>query len=452
MIFSFFRRAANEADAISDVETFQLREERAPVAGDATRMPLAPTEDQIRAGEKTPRFAALQHPNFRLFWTGNLISLIGTMAQQTAQGWLTRDLTSDERLITAVSAAGTLPILLLTLYTGAVADRVDKRRTLVFTNSAAMLVSLLLAVLVWQGLIQVWHLLVIAVIGGVVNAFDIPTRQSFNVELVGREDLPNAIALNSSAFNGARVFGPMVGGFLLGHIGTAGCFFVNSLSFVALITNLLRLKTPPAQPAREPARLSDIKQGFNFVRRHPILRTTTLLVGWVSIFATPYIPLLPVFARDVFLTNEHGFATMATSNGLGGFSSAVALAVAGRMRHKGKRLLLGAFLFSLSVIAFGWSPTLPIGCFFLLLAGWFLLTFLMTANTLIQTLAPDDLRGRVFSVYSLAVIGTTPLGALCIGFASHLAGPRNAVMAGGAISAIYVFGVFLRHRELWKEK
>ncbi|HEX8833588.1 MAG TPA: MFS transporter [Abditibacteriaceae bacterium] len=430
-------------------DTNESADEHAPVL---VQNPSAPTETQMRAGESVPRFAALRHRNFRIFWMGNLVSLVGTLAQQTAQSWLMRELTPNELIITAVAAAGSAPILIFTLYAGVIADRVDKRRTLLVTNGLSALLALVLAALVYWKLIQIWHIAVISFAVGVVNAFDIPTRQSFNVEMVGREDLPNAIALNSSAFNGARVAGPMVGGFLLQLVGMAGCFLVNAFSFLALILGLWRMDIEHVVKKQAPARLSDIREGFDFVRRHPTLRQVTILVAWVSLFAMWFGPLLPVFAKDVFETDARGFSFLATCNGLGALGSAVSLAVAGKMRHRGKRLLLGAALFSLSVIAFAASPGLPQACFFLILAGWFLLTFLMTANTLVQTIAPDELRGRVFSVYSLALIGTSPIAALQVGAMSRVVGPRLAVQFGGAISAAFVLYVFLRYRELWKEK
>lgn len=214
-------------------------------------VPQAPSFD-VPQSEATlssgSRFPAFAHRNFRLFWAGNLISLIGTWAQQTAQGWLMRKMTPDPALIAGVAACGSIPILLLTLYAGAIADRVDKRRTLLWTNWASLVLAAVLGVLVGTGVVQIWHIATVAFCVGIVNAFDIPVRQSFNAEMVAREDLPNAIALNSSAFNAARVLGPATGGWLLHHLGIAGCFFANSLSFVALIFGLSRMKLADQKP------------------------------------------------------------------------------------------------------------------------------------------------------------------------------------------------------------
>ncbi|HVF09488.1 MAG TPA: MFS transporter [Abditibacteriaceae bacterium] len=414
-------------------------------------LPSAPTEEQLASAETPPRFAALRHRNFRLFWFGNLISLFGTLAQQTAQGWLMRLLTEDPLVITAVAACGWLPITVLTLYAGVVADRVDKRRAMLVTNGLSAVLALILAALVWLDVVQVWHVAAVSLAGGVVLAFDIPARQSFNVEMVGRDDLPNAIALNSTAFNSARVAGPAIGGWLLHTVGRAGCFFVNALSFLPLIAGLLMMRLPqPEAPPKDP-QSGEFWEGVRFVRGHPTLRLVILLAAVVSVFGMSFTTLLPVFAKDVFDTDERGFSLLMTCNGAGALGSALSLAAAGAMRHKGKRLLLGSFLFCLSVIAFASASSLSLACFFLVLAGWFLFTFLTTANTMVQTLAPDDLRGRVFSLYSLALIGTLPLGALLLGGVARV-NARFAVQLGAVVAAAFTVWIYLRFRRLWKEK
>jgi MFS family permease len=418
--------------------------------------PSAPTEAQLESEAKPARFAALRHRNFRLFWAGNLLSNTGTFAQQAAQGWLVRALTVNPNdaptNLSLVTACGTFPILILTLYAGVVADRVDRRQALLVTNALAACLALFLAVLVYFGMAQVWHVAVIALFTGCVNAFDIPIRQSYNREMVEPDDLPNAIALNSSAFNAARVLGPAVGGVLLRTVGTAGCFAANAFSYFAMLLGLSMQRLPPQHRERKQMRLSDIREGFCFVWTDDILRLVTILVAFVSLMAMSFAPLLPVFARDIFKTNESGFAALMTCNGLGALGSAVSLAVAGQMRHKGKRLLVGAFGFCLSVVCFAASPTLVFGCIWLIVAGWFLLTFLMTANTMIQTMAPDDLRGRVFSVYSLALIGTAPLGALMLGALAKVLGARTAVEFCASIAAAFTFMIFYRYRSLWKAR
>ena len=273
------------------------RKDSAPstaIAGDEAAAP----SDQV----PPPRFAALRHRNFRLFWFGNLISLFGTLAQQTAQGWLMRLLTSDPLIITAVAACGWLPITILTLYAGVVADRVDKRLALLVTNALSALLALLMAVLYWAGVIEIWHVALLSIGSGIVLAFDIPARQSFNVEMVGREDLPNAIALNSTAFNSARVAGPAIGGFLIRHAGMAGCFFINALSFLALIAGLLMMRLPHQPPPARSSQGGEFWEGARFVRHHPTLCLVVALAAVISVFGMSFTTLLPVFAKDIFGT------------------------------------------------------------------------------------------------------------------------------------------------------
>ena len=397
------------------------------------------------------RLPAFAHRNFRLFWTGNVISLIGTLGQDAARGWLVRELSRDPLVVSAIAACSSAPILLFTLYAGAVADRVHKTRGLLLTNLLALLVALMLWALIYHGAVQVWHVAVLSILAGTINAFDIPIRQSMNVEMVGRDDLPNAIALNSTAFNGARVAGPAVGGLLIHWVGTAGCFALNAASFVPLLVNLTRMRLPQIESDKRAPSLADIREGFDFVRQHPVLWPTTLLVAMCSLFAMSFSNLMPIFAKDVFHTDARGFSALLTCSGAGALASAAQLAVSGNMRHKGKRLLGGAFAFCGCVAAFAWAPNLIAGCALAMLGGYFLLTFLMTANTLVQTAAPDALRGRVFSLYSLALIGSGPFGALFVGGLAKAFNPRVAVFAGACIAATWTFGTFWKCRALWKE-
>jgi predicted MFS family arabinose efflux permease len=340
----------------------------------------------------------------------------------------------------------------LTLYAGVVADRVDKRRALMILNIMAATLALVWAGLVRFDWLQLWPVALLSLLGGIVNTFDVPVRQSFNAEMVPADDLPNAIALNSTAFNSARVAGPALGGYLIHALGLAGCFLANAFSFGALIWGLARMKLPPHQSTQGSAGWAGLKEGYAWVRAHEVLWLVTLLVAVVSTCAMSFGTLLSVFAKDVFQTDARGFSLLMSCNGVGALGSALALAFAGKMRHRGKRLLLGAFLFCLSVFAFSLAPNLWIGCFWLIAAGWFLLTFLMTANTLVQTLAPGDLRGRVFSLYSLALIGTAPIGSLFVGALARLPflGPRGAVCVGALIAVAFVVFVYWRFRRLWK--
>lgn len=404
------------------------------------------------ASPKPPRLAAFRHRNFRLFWLGNLVSLIGTLAQQTAQGWLVRELTPDPRLITIVAACNTLPVIFLSLPAGALADRVDRRRALLIFNVVAAIVALALAGLVAADVIAVWHVVLFALVSGVGTAFDVPIRQSFNREMVEMEDLPSAIALNSTAFNTARVAGPAVAGVLISGVGLAECFFINAFSFIAIIIGLALMNLPPRKAAASRVDFAAISEGVLYVRRHETLRLIMMLVAVVSFGAMSFGSLMPIFAKDVFQTDARGFSFLMTCNGLGALAAAAGLSVMGEMRHKGKRLLLGAWLFCLTTFGFAIAPNLVVACGFLILSGYFLLTFLMTANTLVQTLAPDAMRGRIFSVYSLSLIGASPLGAIAMGALAKGQGARAAVAMGTLGSAVFVVFVFWKFRSLWKER
>lgn len=429
-----------------------------PPSVPAPQSDVAPDSRQESVEESPtgpPRFAALRHRNFRLFWCGNLISLFGTLAQQAAQSWLVRDrLTDNTFFISLVSACGTAPFLVFTLWAGVIADRVDKRRALMLLNSVAAGLALLWAALAHFNSMGLWQVALLTALGGTINTFDVPIRQSFNAEMVPPEDLPNAIALNSTAFNSARVAGPALGGYLIYSLELSGCFLANALSYVALLLGLSRMALPAHQSKRAGQGLEGLKQGYQFVRGHEVLGLVTLLVAVVATSAMSFGTLLSVFAKDEFHTDARGFTLLMSCNGVGALGSALALALAGKMRHQGKRLLLGAFLFCLSVAGFSFAPNLWLGCLWLIAAGWFLLTFLMTANTLVQTLSPSDLRGRVFSLYSLALIGTAPVGSLFAGSLARLPilGPRGAVFCGALIAATFALAVYFRFRALWKLK
>jgi len=398
-----------------------------------------------------PRFAALQYPNFRLFWIGNFISVIGTMIQQTGQGWLIRELSADPRTVTAIVACSTLPILLFSLISGVVADRVDKRRALVILNMISGGLALILGVLVWTQLVQIWHVMLIAFASGTLVAFEIPMRQTFYVDLVGKDSLANAITLNSSAFNLARVIGPMLGGALIQGVGTDGCFLVNAFSFVFVIIGLGMMSLQKFESIHTPMKMIWIWRGIKYVRNHSNILGICILVSFVSFSGMSYGALLPIFAKDVYHSEAGVFALFAAANGLGSLAASALLATQRTMRHKGKRLFLGALIFSLSVLAFGFSPNVYIGCAILVIAGASQLTMLITANTLIQIASPDHLRGRIFSIYSMVFLGAAPFGAIFQGVVANALGPRISVSIGATMAGLFSIFIFARFRNLWKE-
>jgi MFS family permease len=398
------------------------------------------------------RFAALGSTNFRLFWIGNAISWVGSLAQQTALGWLVRVLTPDPRVVTLVAACATLPIIFLSLHAGAIADRVDRRRALLGIGVAGGFLAAIIATLILLQVIQVWHVVVFALASGALAAFEIPIRQSFVAELVKTEALPSAIALNSTAFNTARVIGPALGGILISGLGLAGCFYANALSFVAIITGLLLMKLPAHHATQSRLNLLTIWKGILFVRRHETLRLIIMLVAVVSFWAMSFSALLPIFAKDVFHTDERGFSLMMSCNGLGALLAAMTFAAKSEMRHSGKRLLLGAFSFCIATFCFASSANFVVACAFLLVSGFCLVTFAMTANTLVQTLSPNLLRGRIFSLYSLSMLGAIPIGTLVLGALAKWQNARIATQIGTFIASVFVFWMFWKFRSLWKAR
>ncbi|MBI5696837.1 MAG: MFS transporter, partial [Nitrospirae bacterium] len=361
-------------------------------------------------------FSALRHRNFRLFFIGQSVSLIGTWMHSLAQGWLVLKLTDSAFYLSLVQAMGSLPILFLSLIGGVVADRVVKRNLLLVTQALSMALATLLAVLVGMGAVTVWHVIVIATMLGVVNTFDIPGRQSFIVEMVGKEDLMNGIALNSAIFNGARIIGPAIGGVLIAAAGITACFYINAASYTAIIAGLLMMRFEAAPPRRESRpMMKELKEGLAYIRHTPSLSYFILMVSVTSLLAIPYIALMPVFARDVLGVGAKGLGVMMGSAGAGALAGALTLATLGAVRRKGLTAFSAAFISSAALLAFSFSRSYPLSCVLLVVVGWGMITQLATVNTLIQTDVPDDLRGRVMSLYTLVFLGFIPVGNLIVG-------------------------------------
>ncbi|MDI6870410.1 MAG: MFS transporter [Bacillota bacterium] len=384
---------------------------------------------------KTSAFSALHHRNFRLFWTGQMISLIGTWMQNVGQAWLVLTLTDSPFLLGLVSAAQFTPVLLISLFAGVVIDRVSKRNLLLLTQSALLTLALILAVLVSTGTVRYWHVLVLAGLLGLVNAFDMPVRQSYVCELVGgREDLMNAIALNSAIFNGARIAGPGIAGLVMAAWGPAAAFYLNSASFLAVIAGLWLIPpTPPPAEAANRQVLEHLREGLAYIRRVQAVGGPLLLLGILSIFAMNFNVLVPVFARNVLHQSAKGYGFLLSSLGLGALAGSLTLA--GRARHgPDPYLLLGAGIgLGLFQIVLSAVRSYAAAAGVLALAGWSMMTFNASVNTTIQLAVPDVLRGRVMSVYTFLLAGVTPFGALFAGFLSSRWGAAVALQAGGGI-------------------
>ena len=385
-------------------------------------------------------FGALAHRNFRLFFIGQGISLIGTWMQNVGEGWLILSLTNSPFYVGLTSALSSLGVLLFSLYAGVIADRTDKRRFIIFMQVAFMLEAFTVSILVWTGVVQVWQVLLLATLLGIASAFDIPMRQSFVIEMVGKDDLMNAIALNSSLFNGARVIGPAIAGVLIGAVGIAWCYFLNGLSYVAVIAGLLMMRLPPRPP---PAKTASAWAGFRevlmYLRNDRRLRVLMVLTAILSVFGFPYISMMPVYARDVLHRGAGGYGILTSSIGVGAVIGALAIALhSARIRARGRLMLIGGTAFGILLMLFAASRSLGLSIALLALAGCAMIVNNSLTNTLLQTAAPDHLRGRIMGFYSFVFVGMAPFGAFLFGVVAEHVGVPVTIAAGGAIVALAV--------------
>ena len=381
-------------------------------------------------------FHALRHRNFRLFFFGQGTSLVGTWMQNIAQGWLVLQLTDSPFYVGLVSALGSLPILLVSLPAGVFVDRIDKHRLIILTQTLSLLQALVLAVLLWTHRIALWQVAVIAVFLGTVNAFDTPARQAFIVELVGKDDLMNAIALNSSVFNAARVLGPSLAGILISAVGLAWCYFLNAVSYVAVIWGLVEMRLPPfVRPARPGDAMEQFREGARFVRRERRVFALVLLMAAISIFGFPFLVLMPVFARDVLHVGASGLGFMMAATGIGAVTAALGLAAFGPHLRKGALLVWTGPVFGAAIVLFAVTRWLPAVLVILAVCGGAMILNNALTNTLIQTLVPDGLRGRVMGFYAFVFLGMAPFGAFQAGWLAEQLGAPAAVFIGGSICA-----------------
>ena len=373
---------------------------------------------------------ALRHRNFRLFWTGQIISLTGTWMHQAAQSWLVYELTDSPFFLGLAGTAASAPILMFTLAGGVLADRYPKRKIILAAHIALMALALTLFALTASGIVTVWYVLAIAFLIGTVHAFEIPTRQSFIVELVGKEDLLNGIALNSTAFHGARMAGPAIAGLVLGVSGPALCFLLNGMSFVAIIAALIKMKfsLDEAQAVNKPGIRKSLGEGISYVRSNPTVYTLLILVGIISFFGFPYISFLPVYARDILKTGPQGLGILMGFAGAGAFSGALVLALRRAVHRRGVVMAIAGITFSTALLVFALSKTLWLSHAMLFLVGAGALNQIVTANNLLQISVPDHLRGRVMGFFTTMFLGMAPLGNFTVGILAHYAGTQNALL------------------------
>ena len=390
-----------------------------------------------------------QHRNFRLFWIGQTVSLIGTWMQQVGQGWLALQLSNSALIVGLVSAAGTLPVLLFSLYAGVLVDRRDKLRLVMI---AQVLLSLEAGVLwwaVWSGRITIPLLIGLAAINGLISAFEIPARQSLIVELVGREDIVDAVALNSGGFNLARIIGPSIAAAVIAGAGLSWCFGINALSYIAVIGCLAAIHLPKFIPSERTANaLGQFKEGIAYMRSR---REVTGLMGVIavySIFGFQYLTLMPVIARDVLHTGAGGYGLLVTFVGIGAVCGALTLAALGNRVRRGRLFTISAFSFASLLVLFSFVNVRPVAAGVLLFLGLTMLINGALANGILQSVVPDELRGRVMAAYVFVYVGFTPIGSLIAGLVAHATGVQWAIGTGGFVMLLYAAWAFWKFPEL----
>lgn len=380
-------------------------------------------------------FRALRHRNYRLYFCGQLVSLIGTWMQQTAMSWLVYDLTGSKFLLGAISAVGSAPMMLFALWGGALADRYPKRSILIVTQIFEMFFAFMLAAAVWLHIATPTLIMCIAALNGIALGFEMPTRQAFTVEMASKDDLLNAISLNSSIFNGARVVGPAIAGALIASIGTALCFFLNGVSFVAVIIGYFLMDVRLARKSEEIAERHWMS-GVRYAVRHPRVRTILSLFGIVGIFGWSYAVLMPAYARDVLHLGPNGYGALLAASGIGAVIGGLGVATIGHTITPRKMALGGVYLFSVSVIAIALTRNFYVALAFLVVSGFGMLLFFSTSNTVLQTIVPDDMRGRVMGVWSLIFGAMIPIGSLEAGIVANWFGTPAALIVGAVICAL----------------
>jgi MFS family permease len=389
---------------------------------------------------------ALQYRNFQLFFGGQLISLIGTWMQTVAQSWLVYDRTKSSLLLGGIGFASQIPIFLLSPLGGIVADRYSRRHVVIATQASSMILAFALAILTLTGTVQIWHIFVLSALLGAVNAFDIPARQAFIVDMVGRADLMNAIALNSSMFNASRVVGPAVAGILVATIGEGWCFLANALSYIAVIGGLAAMRVTRHEYLDQPGSpIAHMVEGFRYVVQNIPIHALLMLLGIVSLTGMPYTVLMPIFADHILHGGAAALGWLMGAAGVGALIGALLLASREDLKGLGMWVAVSAIGFGCTLVAFAFSRIYWLSIAILIPVGFTMMIEMGSSNTLIQSMVPDRLRGRVMSVYSMMLMGMGPIGSLLAGWAADRLGAPVTVALGGVIcvAAALVFRGFL---------
>lgn len=393
-------------------------------------------------------FPALKHKNFRYFFIGSFVSVIGTWIQNTSQSWLVLTLTNSPLKLGLVTALQFTPMLLFSLFAGAIIDKISKRKLLIFTQSFMMLLALILSLLVFTNSIKYWHILILATLLGFANTLDMPGRQSFIIDMVGKDNLMNAIALNSSMFNGSRLIGPGIAGLLIYYLGFPLCFLLNALSFIPLIYGLIRIKVAEKninidKRIKFSSVIQDIKEGIKYTIKRPEIYKTLILIGIVSTFSMNYSVLIPLLAKNVLNTGSKGYGYLMSSMGAGSFICALIIAAKSKKPTK-KILYVSAFSLSILLFITGFIKIYFLSTFFLFLIGIFNVLFATNGNSRIQLNADNEYRGRVMSLYALVFAGATPIGSLFAGTISNYLGVSNAFIISALVTSFLTLILLLK--------
>lgn len=378
-------------------------------------------------------FRALQHRNYRLFFYGQTLSLVGTWMQQIAMSWLVYRLTGSATLLGVVVFSSQIPNLVIAPVAGVVADRSNKHHVLMWTQSLSMLQAVILSILVIGQVVQVWHLIALSLCIGVINSFDIPARQSFLIDMIERrDDLGNAIALNSSMMNASRLVGPSVAGILIASFGEWICFVVNALSYLAVIVALLAMNVSHIKPKAKGGSIrQELREGLAYAYQFTPIRSILMLIALVSLMGYPYAVLLPVFAKTVLHGGANTYGFLMAAAGLGALTIAIILATRKSIAGLSTVIPIAVALFGTAIIAFSLSRSVAMSIFFLFLAGLGMMGHIASSNTILQALVDDDKRGRVMSLFAMALMGISPLGSLLAGSIADRIGVRYTLLTGG---------------------
>jgi MFS family permease len=405
--------------------------------------PAPPLTPELAPSRVPHTFRALRHRNFRLFIGGQIVSLVGTWMQNVAQAWLVYRITHSELLLGTAWFCSQIAVFALGPLGGIAADRFPRRKVVIVTQTLSMVQAFVLAALTLSGRVQVWHVLVLAGVLGMINAFDMPGRQALVIQMTSKEDLINAISLNSATFNAARVVGPAIAGVLLAAVGEGTCFLINGVSFLAVILSLTAMRIPPAAPKAPAPMWTHLVDGFRYAGHHSAVRRVLALMGAATLSGMPGLVLMPFFADDIF---HRGLGALMGAMGVGAVVGTLTLARRTLLSGLGRVMVIGGLTTGACYLAFAFSPFFYLSLALMPLVGYSVMRQMASANTTIQTLIPDEYRGRIMALYSMTVVGLGPFGSLAAGALAGRFGARATVGLGGALAlgSSLVFAWYLR--------